>query len=192
MSSLRSALAAKRAVEVEYPLPIGPLDAIDAAQEALTAARRTALRAVLRDGEDSEAAQQAEAEVAAAEQAVRDLHLVLVLRNLPPAEYEALIDEHPATADDLAAGEPAHRETFLPALIAATVVDDEPMAVDEWDEELLSGRWSKAERDDLYERCKEINSRLRLVSVPKGSAPTRRSPKSSRTASRSASRTRRS
>jgi hypothetical protein len=190
MSSLRSALAAKRAVEFEYPLPIGSADDITQAQGALVEAEQAARLARLR--EDDAALTAAEVEVAQAEQAVRDLHLVLTVRNMAPDDYEALVDEHPAGDEDTAAGEPAHKATFMPALIAASVVDDEPMTAEEWASELQSGRWSKAEVEDLYGVCKAVNARLRSVSVPKGSAPTGRSPKSSRTASRSGSRTRRS
>lgn len=164
--SLRAALKAKRQLEVEHVLGLGTAEDRAAAEDALHTARARARRV---DADDQKAVDAAQGELDVAERALEDLHYRMRLHNLAPSDYEALVAAHPPLPDEQKRGEQWHRATFLPALIAASVADDEPMSVEEWTAELDSARWAKGEVDELFVACLAVNLRPRSTALPKGS-----------------------
>lgn len=148
-TGLRAVLARKNHPSVTY---LALLD--DPGQAAAVLAEaRAQLRMAKAAGEDAAPAQvavdQAQAQLDACWQPI-------VLKSIPAAQLTALIDEHPPTKEQKAEGAQWNPETFQPALIAACA-QDAGMTAEQWAHELTSGRWSTAERNELFGKCLEVN-----------------------------------
>jgi hypothetical protein len=76
------------------------------------------------------------AEAQAAQAALDGCAVDLVtLRALPPAEWEALVDAHPPTEEQLNGGAQWNLQSFRPALLAVSVVADDgdaPVSESDW------------------------------------------------------------
>lgn len=95
----------------------------------------------------------------------------VTLQALPPAEWEALVEFHPATEEQQAKGGQWNIATFRPALLAACVVPadgEEPLSETDW--ELLSkdGALSLGELNRLYNTAVDLNIRAPSSAVGKG------------------------
>lgn len=93
--------------------------------------------------------EEAEARVAACWQPI-------VVRSIPAEQLTALVAEHPPTKEQKTEAAQWNPETFQPALIAACA-QDAGMTAEQWAHELTSGRWSTAERNELFGKCLEVN-----------------------------------
>lgn len=79
----------------------------------------------------------------------------VVVRALPPLEYEQLVAAHPPTGHRAT----YDKATFVPALLAATVVDDDPLTEDEWAAVVANGPLSAGEVDELVDAARRVNDR---------------------------------
>jgi hypothetical protein len=112
--------------------------------------------------------------VATAEAALDECYVLLTVRALPPSEMEALLSEHPATDGK---GLPFNQNSFMPALLARCVFDDEDsaepaMTAIEWAEEIAKGSSSMGEVGALFQACWQVNDRSPDARIPKGSTRT--------------------
>ena len=92
----------------------------------------------------------------------------IVLRAMPPADYERLIAAHPPTDEQRGKGEIWDPDSFRPALLAACADGD--MTEQDW-VAFLAEHVSAAERQGLYVAALAVNEQERVaesVSVPKG------------------------
>lgn len=166
---LREALAQKKVRIEHFPIPLSDAEIIDPLAERLQLARNVALRASLDD--DQKAKDDAAAKVKAAEAEV-DKHFWKVgFKGLTSdADFDALINAHPATEAQKAAAKADGTEDdvlakmvdldeFYLALLAVCAVDTDGMTADEWRAELWSERWTKADRKALFATVDRANRR---------------------------------
>ena len=113
-----------------------------------------------------------EAEVAAAEEAVRESTVTMVMRQIGRKRYDALVDAHPATDEEKAEAAKAGREappynveTFAPALVSASCA--EPLMTVEQVQELFD-EWSTGELNELFTAALAVNTGRRTVDLGKG------------------------
>lgn len=95
----------------------------------------------------------------------------VTVRALPPAEWEALLDEHPPTDEQRAAGAQWNLHSFRPALLAASVVPadgDEPSGLDEWEQFAKDGTLAAGELNALFNTAVSLNLRAPSSAVGKG------------------------
>ncbi|WP_125911395.1 MULTISPECIES: hypothetical protein [Pseudonocardia] len=99
------------------------------------------------------------------------------VRALPPADWEALVAQHPA-AKDADHGWDFDPPTFWPALLEASVIDldagpdDPPMTAQDWADMFAQGEVNLAEKNALLNTALGLNTRSLGVQVGKGSAQT--------------------
>lgn len=148
-SKMRTRLQARKPRQTFYDLPTAGEEQLDAAERALTTAQAS--------GDPG-----AVAAAVAALEACRDR---LVFQALPAHEFEALIAAHEPQESDRASGDQWHAETFVPALIAACIVDSD-LTEDDWKQELAG--WSVAERNAIFAAAVSANVVSRSVVIPKG------------------------
>lgn len=89
----------------------------------------------------------------------------IVLRALPPSDWEALIAAHPAPADQ--PGAMWNVYTLRPELLAASVVLPEGEESPDWDEMYRGGHLTAAELGSLFNAAVELNARAPQVSTGK-------------------------
>lgn len=167
--SLRARLATRARPRIEYPLLVeqdGHAAATAALEEALQAWRQV----VLRDDPDPQELAAVQAAVDAAQADLDGCYERIVLRALPPPEYEALIAAHPPTAEQRGEDPPQiwNPTTFRPALLALCVESD--MSAEDW-ADFLDQRCSAAERQGLYVAALAVNEQERIaepLALPKG------------------------
>jgi len=162
--SLRDKLDARGLPETTHPIRTGRVADVKAARERLDEAIRLRDKALGID-------ERLEQEVRDARAALDALYEDVVVRALPPVDYEALVAEHPATDEQADDGLLWNPDTFVPALLAACV--DLPWSAEEWVELCTAGPLALGEITALFEAAVQINSRapdLRLLG--KGSAQT--------------------
>ena len=118
---------------------------------------------------------EARAAVAAAEEAAADASVTLLFQAIPRAAYEALILEHPPTDAQKADKESYNLDTFMPALLAATVVDPEsgtplfsPAEVGQ-----VIADWNQAEVAHVWNTAVNVCTQVRNPALPFGFRPTR-------------------
>jgi hypothetical protein len=88
---------------------------------------------------------------------------VVTLRALPPSEWEALVDLHPATEEQQAAGRQWNTVSFRPALLAACVVPaegEDPLSEADWDVLAKDGALAPGELNTLFNAAVNINLRV--------------------------------
>jgi hypothetical protein len=119
--------------------------------------------------------EQAQAAVEQAEAAAAEASATLHFQALPRHEYEALILEHPPTEKQKADNETYNVDTFMPALIAATVVDPESRLplFDRVDIEALLAEWNQGEVRAVWNTAVTVCTQVRNPTLPFGSRPTR-------------------
>lgn len=167
-ASLRKRLADRPRPHITYPLLVD-VDELQAAQQRLEQARQEWRQLVLR-GED---ATQAQAAVDEAQAAVDGCYAQIVLRALPPEQYEELIAAHPPTEAQRAAGEIWNVDSFRPALLAGCADGD--MTAEDW-AAFLAERCSQGERQELWVAALAVNEQARVAEpmvLPKGLTTTR-------------------
>jgi hypothetical protein len=102
----------------------------------------------------------------------------VTLRGLPPAEWEALIDQHPPPEDGARPGAQWNPATFRPALLAACVVPadgEDPPSASDWEQIAKDGSLSAGELNTLFSAAVALNLRTPASAVGKGSSATRSS-----------------
>lgn len=139
----------------------------DAAETELVDATRALRLAELRDTDADHS--ELENRVAAAQAAVDVHYETVVLRALPPAEFEALIAAHPP-ADGQQSREVWNETTLRAPLIAACADGD--MTEDDWVEFLTKGPVTTGEVRMLFSAAVSVNDRTADVRVGKGSSKT--------------------
>jgi hypothetical protein len=156
-----------------------------AAEAALQEARRALIvwqaqsEATASEEKTAEATQRVED----AQAALDACYTSIVVRALPPSEFEALYDEYPPytappadpknppTEEEKQAAADAKRtaeEAYLRAVFLASVEDDD-MTAEDW-EAFFAEDVSTGERNDLYDLANTVNTRPRTPAghVPKG------------------------
>lgn len=112
------------------------------------------------------------ARVAAAQTALDALQAeVFTLRALPPAEWEALIEAHPPTPEQLERGAQWNPSAFRAALLAASVVVPDGEAApseQDWLDYAAAGQLSAGELNTLFDAAIALNGRAPQVSTGKG------------------------
>jgi hypothetical protein len=145
-------------------------DGWDAAQEELQEAAAALLDAQRR-GDRNEAEHQRRHDAAQAAVDAQEM-IVFTVRALPPKQWEALVDEHPAK-DGATHGWDFDPDTFWgPMLEQAVTLDGEPWTVVEQDEMLANGNLNVGERNTLINTAVRLNTRTVGANVGKGSAQT--------------------
>lgn len=134
----------------------------------------------------------AQAELDAARAEVEEHTVVYRFCAMGQPAYQALVTEHPPTAEQMAdhrrrveeeAAKPlgerepveapfANPETFAPALIAASLYDP-AMTLEEVRVEFSRPEWNIAEVQALYDEALRVNTTMRRVPAGKGSGSTR-------------------
>jgi hypothetical protein len=113
------------------------------------------------------------ARVAAAQEQLDGLPcLEVTLRTLPPPEWEALVELHPATGDQQERGMQWNPATFRPALLAACVVPadgDEPLSAEDWSQVVKDGELGAGEYNTLINTAVALNLRAPASAVGNGS-----------------------
>lgn len=150
----------------------------------------------LRSASEEDKAALAKREVKLREQ-VRDATVTIAIQAIGGANYDYLVEQHPASADQVEKAKAKNEsppnynlETFAPALIAASVVEPE-LSLE--DAKQLWQDWNTGERLTLFMACVDVNSRAQRVADlgnVTGAMPAFEP--SSTTAARKASRTARS
>jgi hypothetical protein len=109
------------------------------------------------------------AKVAAAQTALGEVPVLEVtVRTLPPPEWEALVELHPATEDQQSQGMRWNPATFRPAVLAACVVPtdgEDPLSADEWDHIAKAGQLATGEYNALVNAAVELNLRTPASAV---------------------------
>lgn len=97
----------------------------------------------------------------------------VTLRTLPPPEWEALVELHPATEEQQGRGMQWNPATFRPALLAACVVppedEPEPLTAEYWEGVVKAGELAAGEYNVLCNAAVQLNLRAPLSAVGKGS-----------------------
>lgn len=97
----------------------------------------------------------------------------VTLRTLPPPEWEALVELHPATEEQQARGMQWSAATFRPALLAACVVppedEPEPLTAEYWERVVKDGELAAGEYNTLCNAAVQLNLRAPLSAVGKES-----------------------
>jgi hypothetical protein len=98
--------------------------------------------------------------------------LEVTVRTLPPPEWEALVELHPATEEQQSQGMTWNPVTFRPALLEACVVTpegDEPLTADDWAQIVKAGELAAGEYNALCNVAVNLNLRSPASAVGKGS-----------------------
>lgn len=168
MSDLRERLLARERPTVTYPLRVASVAETSEAEAELAAAKRSLRIWEVQDNPDRAKLAKAKKAVERA-QAVRDAcYAEIVLRAMPPAEFEAIYDAYPEpeNADDTLARREAD-EAYMRSVFLASV--DSDLTEEEWDK-VIAENLSTGERNELFQLANGINGRTRAPGggVPKG------------------------
>lgn len=176
---------------VSKRVPIFDTELADTADQLRTAAANARERSNRAPGDQAlqAAAQDAEEEASRALDAAVQGAEWFVVRSLSPRAYEELVNQHPATSDQLKDARKQgmmqlawNPDTFPDALLASCVSyeDAETGELGPLDESFVkemheSDEWNSAEIGALVQAAVEVNSVRRVVDVGKGSRQTRSS-----------------
>lgn len=166
---LREALNKRQVKTTTYRLPIKPLEEAQKIKSELDMARQTAQAGEFFKAREGDTQEVRDA-IASAEEAVKQLEKDLAtcfyevqFRGLPAEEFDALVQLHPPTEEQIAEAREKQQEpplwnetTFYPALLETCAVSSELSAA-EWVEELK--KWERAERAEIRSRALEANVR---------------------------------
>lgn len=167
--SLRDQLRGRSLPTEVVRLPLDPA-ASTRAERVLTAAQWELDQARASGGRDTAGLRSRVADAQAALDAVPCLEVTL--RALPPPEWEALAELHPATEEQQSRGMAWNPVTFRPALLAACVVPsdgDDPMSADDWVQSVKIGELATGEYNALCNAAVQINLRAPASAVGNGS-----------------------
>lgn len=137
------------------------------------AAHESALRDLAEDQARGADLVAARARVEEARAALAPFQEVLVVTAMAPAEYEALVGEHPPTDDQQKLSYAWNPESFVPALLAACIGSDLPvedrMSEKDWIDWITTTSAAAAgELTALYAACLRVNDRAPDLHVGKG------------------------
>jgi hypothetical protein len=162
--SLLDALRGRQLPTTTTRIPRDPV-----AYSALVEELSAALRAVNAAGRATPDSTQ---RVEAAQAAIDDAPAVEVtIRAIPPDVWEQLVDQHPPTDEQRAAGEEWNKASMRAPLLAVTVVPPEgqdPITADQWDAMVKAGNIGAGELDVLYLTAVTINRRVLRMAPGKG------------------------
>ncbi len=163
--TLRERLRARQSPSTTVVLA-GDRLAYETAERELAAAER-ALATEQARGSFDLVAERARVEVA---QSIVDEMPVerVVLRALPPSDWEALVEAHPPPKDKQDAGAVWNVSTFRSALLAACVVVPDGEEPPDWEELTREGHLTAAELNMLFDAAIGVNARAPQVSTGKG------------------------
>lgn len=167
---LREALKKRKVKTTVYRIPLVPLEEAQQIRSELDLARQTVSAGEFLKAQGEAPQPDVLQAIAAAGEAVKDLESRLEacffkveFRGLPAEDFDALVQMHPPTEDQLDEArrkgeEPAmwNEETFYPELLERCAVSSELSAA-EWVEELKT--WPRAERSEIRSRALEANVR---------------------------------
>jgi len=162
-----------------FDVPIVEASVVDPLAENLRRARQAVLRAELADAE-SDVRARAEASVEKAAAALDDCFWRVEFKGLADdAEWDALVNAHPAKDAQLAkweadGAEPSEKPTmdldaFYLALLVACIVDGDGMTEADWRAELWDPeRWTRADRARLFGTVRLADNRDFSAGIPNG------------------------
>lgn len=156
---LREDLLARGLPETTHPIRKGRVVDIKAARVALDEATRLRDKAPGIDPEHERAVYDARARL-------DDCYEDITIRALAPADYEALVSAHPPTDEQADDGYLWNPESFVPALLAATV--DLPWSLQDWCEMCTAGPLALGEITDLFQAAERVNGRATDARLGKG------------------------
>jgi len=168
-------LAKKRPTTVEVTIA---LDADIAETHATALAAYNVARTVATDHPDQEsskvALREAQDALDEAEAVLAEAVVTFRFKGINPAEYDALVEEHPATEDqkrkarkDNDTAPVVNLDTFKPALVAASCVEPE---MDYEQAQMLwkDGNWNQKELADLFDGAWGASRGRRVPALGKG------------------------
>lgn len=169
-TGLRGALAARKARLSHFDIPVADSDVADASARKVE--RLTNMLNLLRvqDG-DTESVKRLEKQVEDAKTELAACFHRIHFRGLSGEDYDALLNEHPPTAEQKKEKDEQGRpplfnpDTFIPALLEACYVGDDGMTADEWKAELEDWPWP--DRVDLQRAVTNANTRPFSDGIPK-------------------------
>lgn len=168
MSPIRKALAAKTSLRTFHEIAVVDQEQIEEAQQGLDVARQLVTATLL--SEDADVREKADTALREAK-ARRDACFHRIeFRGLPLEDFDALVQLHPATADQ--AKDPEHLpwnpDTFNFALLEAATVGSD-LTAEDWKAELADGeRWPGGEKARLINTCLQAQRQTMSDAAPKG------------------------
>ncbi len=172
--TLRDRLRARQLPTAEVRIPADPV-AYRAAEQYLAAATRTLqLQQVAGLGFDDLLPYRGAVESARAAVEAQQVETIS-MRCLPVEDWEALVAQHPPTAEQGKQGWQWNVGTFRPVLLAACVIapDGEGALTEmDWRQAAIEGQLTAGELDLLFATAVNLNARQPDVSVGKGSTQT--------------------
>lgn len=162
-SPLRAALAAKTSLRTYFDIAIEPTEKIEAAQRRLDVANQLIAATLLHDDDVRAKAEGAHVKA----KAERDAHFHRIwFRGLQLDEFDALVALHPPTAEQAKDDWAWNPDTFNYALLEEAVVDGDLTAA-EWEAELSSEKWTRADRNAFVNNCLQAQRQTMADAVPK-------------------------
>lgn len=163
-SPLRAALAAKTTLRTYFDVAIVPTEDVEAAQRAVAVARQMVAATLLH--EDDTVKAKAETALTAAETNLAACFHRIWFRGLSDRDFDALVALHPPTAEQAKEKWIWNPDTFNYALLEACVVDGDLTAA-EWETELDSDRWSRADKAQMFAMALAANRQTMADAIPK-------------------------
>lgn len=167
---LRAALKERKVRRSNYDLPVVEFEVAQKAANDVTLARSTLqatnfliARGTGDLGELTAARSAAESELEKAEEALSACFHRIWLQAIPEQEFDALVNAHPATAEQVETarerGEeiPVWNEETFPYELLEHCVQDSELSAAEWETELAG--WERPEKRELIQRCIAVNIR---------------------------------
>lgn len=162
---LRAALAAKTSRITHFDLPIVESEEADAKGKRVT--ELTNRRDFARVTKDNETVAKLDVEIAEAKADLAACFYRISFKGLTMLDFDALVNEHPPTKEDAKNDMQWNEETFVYALLEASCVNEDNMTAEEWKADLNSGRWTRADRNALFNAVYSANLQDFSAGIPK-------------------------
>lgn len=163
-SPLRAALAAKTNLVTYFDLSIAETDVVEAAQRGVAVGRQLVAATLLHD--DDAVRDQAAAALLRAEAERSACFHRINFRGLPLKDFDALVTLHPPTPEQAKDKWVWNPDTFNYALLEECTIDGDLTAA-EWEAELHTDRWSRADRSKLLNMALAAQQQSMADAVPK-------------------------
>lgn len=169
-SSLRAALAAQTSLRTYHDIAIVPGEQVAKAQRAVEAARQLQVATMLSDKDEvRDRGQQA---LDKAETELRACFHRIYFRGLPIEDFDALVDMHPPTPEQAKEGKAWNDDTFIYALLAECVEEEDGtpggLTAEEWEAELTAKKWAAPEVRRVKHMAYAAQRQTMADAVPKG------------------------